>query len=177
MLRPVDRVWAKAVKVLLRGWLMQFRLNIGQVGLDRCGKRVYTALVLLFLWLPLVGSAETLWGHAEKIRDGDTIVVSGVPVRLQGVAAPELKQKWGRASKSAMQRLVAGQRLRCELTGEKTHDRKVGTCFLDDGTDIGAAIIEEGLARDCPRYSHGRYAANETDRSRTLPFPDYCIPR
>jgi len=73
-----------------------------------------------------------------------------------------------------MQRLVAGQRLRCELTAEKSYDRKVGVCYLDDGTDIRAAIIRECLARDCPRYSDGRYAANETNKSRALPFPDYC---
>jgi endonuclease YncB( thermonuclease family) len=105
---------------------------------------------------------------------GDTIVVSGVPIRLQGVAAPELREKWGRASKKAMQRLTAGQRLRCELTGEKTHDREVGVCYLDDGTNIGAAIIAEGLARNCPRYPGGRYAKHETEQSRTLPFPGYC---
>jgi endonuclease YncB( thermonuclease family) len=111
---------------------------------------------------------------SHKVRDGDTIVVSGVPIRLQGVAAPELNEKWGRASKQAMQRLVAGRRLTCELTGEKAHDRKVGICYLDDGADIGAALIAEGLARDCPRFSGRRYAQFETEKSSTLPFPDYC---
>jgi endonuclease YncB( thermonuclease family) len=128
----------------------------------------------ILLLLPLPASAETLIGHADRVRDGDTIVVSQVPIRLHGVAAPELKEKWGRASKKAMQRLVAGQRLRCELTGKKTYDREVGVCYLDDGTDIGAAIITEGLARDCPRYSGGRYVEFETEKSRTLPLPDYC---
>jgi endonuclease YncB( thermonuclease family) len=131
-------------------------------------------VVLTLLLLPLVASAETLVGHADKVRDGDTVVVSGVPVRLQGVAAPELKEKWGRASRKAMQRLVAGKRLTCELTGKKTYDRKVGVCSLDDGTDIGAALVAEGLARDCPRYSGGRYAQFETQKSRTLPLPNYC---
>jgi endonuclease YncB( thermonuclease family) len=76
-----------------------------------------------------------------------------------------------------MQRLVAGKRLTCELTGEKTYDRQVGVCYLDDGTEIGAAIIAEGLARDCPRYSGGRYVEFETNKSRTLPFPGYCRKR
>ncbi|KAA6183742.1 thermonuclease family protein [Thiohalocapsa marina] len=118
--------------------------------------------------------AETLLGRATHVRDGDTIEVQGVAIRLQGVAAPELREKWGRASKEAMQRIVSGQRLRCELTGERTHDRKVGVCFLDDGTDIGAELISQGLARDCPRFSDGRYADVEVTQSRTLPFPGYC---
>lgn len=131
-------------------------------------------LILLLALLPLPASAETLIGHVTKVRDGDTIEVNAVPIRLQGVAAPELKEKWGRASKEAMQRLVAGKRLRRDLSGEKTHDRPVGVCYLDDGTDIGAAIIAEGFARDCPGYSGGRYEVYETEKSRTLPFPKYC---
>ena len=73
-----------------------------------------------------------------------------------------------------MQRLVAGKRLSCDLTGERSYDRKVGVCYLDDGIDIGASIITKGLARDCARYSIGRYARFETDQSRSLPLPGYC---
>jgi endonuclease YncB( thermonuclease family) len=76
-----------------------------------------------------------------------------------------------------MQPLVAGKRLTCELTGEKTYDRQVGVCYLDDSTEIGAAIIAEGLARDCPRYSGGRYFELETKKNKTLPFPGYCRKR
>ena len=131
-------------------------------------------LLLLLLAAPHSVHAETLIGHATHLRDGDTIEVQGIPIRLQGVAAPELREKWGRASKDAMLRIVAGERLTCELTGERTHDRKVGLCYLDDGTDIGAELISQGFARDCPRFSGGRYASFEVDRSKTLPFPDYC---
>ena len=135
------------------------------------GTHIRLSLLLLF---PLVASAETLIGHADKVRDEDTVVVSRVPIRPQGAAAPEVKQKWGRASQEAMQHLIAGERLICELTGEKSWDREIGVCRLDDGTDIGAAIIAQGLARDCPRFSGGRYVEFETEKSRTLPLPDYC---
>jgi endonuclease YncB( thermonuclease family) len=124
--------------------------------------------------VPWLATAETLIGRADHVRDGDTIVVSGVPIRLQGLAAPELGEKWGRASREAMQRIVAGKRLRCELTGERSHDRAVGVCRLDDGRDIAAILISQGLARDCPRYSTGRYADDEIAQSRTLPLPGYC---
>jgi endonuclease YncB( thermonuclease family) len=46
-----------------------------------------------------------------------------------------------------------------------------------DGRDIGGELIEAGLARDCPRYSHGRYAALEPEAAHRLPLPDYCAPR
>lgn len=47
-------------------------------------------------------------GPVEKIRDGDTIELEGVAVRLQGVAAPELDEPLGRESREALVRLVAG---------------------------------------------------------------------
>ena len=46
-----------------------------------------------------------------------------------------------------------------------------------DGRDIGAALIEAGLARDCPRFSRGRYAELEPEAARRLPLPGYCTPR
>lgn len=132
------------------------------------------ALLLPALLAALPLKADTLLGRATHVRDGDTIEVQGVPIRLKGIAAPELDEKWGRAAKDALQRIVAGQRLRCELSDERTHGRRVGVCYLNDGSDIAAALVRQGLARDCPRYSDGRYAAYETAKSKTLPLPGYC---
>ena len=91
-------------------------------------------------------------GQVTKVRDGDTIEVGRVPIRLNGVSAPEMNEPLGPQSKAFMTDLVMGKRVRCELNGEKTHDRFVGVCYLD-GKDIGATVIANGLALDCPRYS------------------------
>jgi micrococcal nuclease len=42
----------------------------------------------------------------------------------------------GPAPRAFMIDLLDGQRIRCELNGDTTHDRWVGTCLLD-GRDIG----------------------------------------
>ena len=113
--------------------------------------------------------------------DGDTIAVGGVTVRLQGVAAPELdhpnlgieQEPGGPEAAAFMRRLVEGRVVTCELTGERTHGREVGVCYRD-GRDIGAAVIEAGLARDCPRFSRGRYAELERPAAKGLPLPSYC---
>ncbi len=69
-----------------------------------------------------------------------------------------------------------GETVVCELTGERTHGREVGVCRVD-GRDVGAAVIGAGLARDCPRFSGGRYADLETpEAARKLPLPHYCRP-
>lgn len=113
-------------------------------------------------------------GSVTKVRDGDTIVVGDIPVRFDGVSAPELDEPYGQQSRRAMSGLVAGKQVRCELTGDRSYDRWVGTCYLPDGTNLSAAIISMGLARDCPRYSGGRYRELETARSKRLTFPGYC---
>ena len=64
--------------------------------------------------------------------------------------APELDEPQGTRSKIFMRDLVLSQLVRCELHGEKTYDRFVGTCSLGD-KDIGILIIEAGLALDYPR--------------------------
>lgn len=78
-----------------------------------------------------------------------------MPIRLNGLAAPERDEPGGAAATRAMIEVVDGRTLRCELDGERTGDRCVGACFLE-GVDIAAKMVAAGLARDCPRYSGGR---------------------
>jgi len=121
-----------------------------------------------------VTSAE-ISGTVTHVRDGDTIEVDGLPIRLNGLSAPERDEPYGKAATDFMRSLVFGKVLRCELNGEQTYDRKVGICYLD-GADISALIIREGLARDCPRYSGGRYAADERQAKRTGLHQTYRLP-
>jgi endonuclease YncB( thermonuclease family) len=81
-----------------------------------------------------------LTGTVTHVRDGDTIEVGEVPIRLNGVSAPELDEPLGAESKKFMLDLVRGQPVRCELNGQKTYDRFVGTCYLRD-KDIGVSVI------------------------------------
>jgi endonuclease YncB( thermonuclease family) len=76
--------------------------------------------------------------------------------------------------------LVHHQTVRCELDGTRTYDRCAGICYLD-GTDISETLVRRGLARDCPRFSGGRYAtaehqaaANGATIGRAYSLPAYC---
>lgn len=115
-------------------------------------------------------------GNAYVI-DGDTVSISRAgqqtKVRLNGVDAPETDTRAGRAARLGLVRIVGNQALRCELNGERSHDRLIGSCYLPDGTDIGRALIAAGFALECPRYSGGRYRDVEVARGR-LPAAPYC---
>src|SRR4051812_39740833 len=127
-------------------------------------------------------SAEAVHGTGRAI-DGDTLAVGGVHVRLKGVAAPELAPpglhiaggRGGRGGAASVRGLVDGREVACDLTGERTHGRRVGYCSAG-GRDVGRAVIAAGLARACPRYST-RYVADERPEAARLPFPGYCRPK
>jgi endonuclease YncB( thermonuclease family) len=125
----------------------------------------------------------TLTGAVTYVRDGDTIVVGSMPIRLNGLAAPEGNEPGGPAATRAMLELVQGRTLHCELDGERTHDRCVGVCYLE-GEDISEVMVHRGVARDCPRFSQGRYAKAERQAvadgatiGRIYALPGYCRPR
>jgi endonuclease YncB( thermonuclease family) len=109
-----------------------------------------------------------------KVVDGDTLYVGPVKIRLQGIAAPELDEPLGPEARDFLTAFALGKPARCDLTGDLSFDRQVAVCRID-GQDLGRLIVEAGLARDCPRYSGGRYEAFEVERSKRLPLPGYCL--
>ena len=134
-------------------------------------------LLCSFLLLVFAAAAQAqtqLMGLVTHVRDGDTIKIGPVAVRLEGVSAPELKEQFGEDAKIFLRKLVTGKKVLCRLTGSKTYDRFVGICFLN-GQDIGEIIIAEGLALDCPRYSKGRYARFQIAAAKMMiKLPNYC---
>ncbi len=118
--------------------------------------------------------ATTATAGGLQVRDADTIVVDGTPVRLNGVDAPELGIRSGQDAKRWMVNFLRGKDIECKLNGERTYDRWVGVCYAD-GQDIGAAVIAAGHALDCARYSGGRYRHLETPAAKSrLKRAGYC---
>lgn len=141
------------------------------------------AIALVLIIVPRLGEAEEtrLMGKVTFVRDGDTIEVGGIAIRLNGISAPEQRQPYGPDATSFMGWLVMEKEVTCKLNGERSRDRLIGICYLD-GVDIGETIVRAGLARDCPRYSDGRYAEAEKEAKRTgiherYELPDYCQPK
>ncbi len=135
-------------------------------------------IVALSIWALLypsfLAAKDTVEGRVTRVRDVDTIVVAGTPIRLNGVDGPEVSTRAGKQAKLFMQRLVAGKFVKCDLNGDRTYDRWVGVCYLD-GTDIGAIAIQSGMALDCARYSGGRYRSLETASARAkIKRAGYC---
>lgn len=125
----------------------------------------------------------TIEGPATA-KDGDDVIVNSIDIRLQGIAAPEdsraKREPGGPEATASLHSIVDGKNLRCELDGTRARGRPVAICYLN-GRDVGELQVLAGHARDCPRYSGGRYARAEAlaraagrDLRATYPLPSYC---
>ena len=128
----------------------------------------------LLMSLATTAIANEIKGKVTHVRDADTIEVNDIPIRFNGVDAPDKGQPGFKEGKEWMKRNYTGRLVRCILTGAKTYDRWVGTCYGTNGENISARVIGAGWARDCPRYSGGKYRKYETARSRSVPMKRYC---
>ncbi|MBP6010742.1 MAG: thermonuclease family protein [Alphaproteobacteria bacterium] len=148
--------------------------------MKRIGLALLVALAAASAGAKTFGSIE---GPATA-KDGDDVIVQGIDIRLQGIAAPEdsnsRREPGGPESTASLSAIVAGGPVRCELDGTKARGRPVAICYIN-GRDIGELQVFAGHARDCPRFSRGRYAKAETlaqaegrNLSSTYSLPSYC---
>jgi endonuclease YncB( thermonuclease family) len=94
-------------------------------------------------------SVHTVEGLVTRVRDGDTVVVGDVPIRLGSLDCSEMNTTAGQRAAGRMRSLVSAETLTCHLNGRESYDRKIGSCRLPDGRDVAAVMIQEGL---CDRF-------------------------
>lgn len=97
-----------------------------------------------------------------SVIDGDTLLVNARPwpqhtiavlVRIRGIDAPEMKSKCeasrraAERAKDALSHLAIGRIRLTNISGDKYFGRIVADVSTGDNTDIGAAMIGNGLAR------------------------------
>ena len=94
-------------------------------------------------------------GYA-RIVDGDTIRVAGVPIRLEGLDAPERDQpctdqngtSWpcGQAATRQLRERIGGRRVTCAPRAIDRYGRVVATCAQTDGATLNAWLVRQGWA-------------------------------
>lgn len=129
-------------------------------------------------WL-VVGSCQssaqesfaTIAGRARVI-DGDTIMIGNLPIRLEGIDAPESGQACAGAKGNTWQcgftatqrlaSLIKGERVICEKSGEDRYKRTLAYCRLENGTELNAWMVRQGFALAFVRYS-SKYVNEEKE--------------
>jgi len=116
--------------------------------------------------------ATAAWAASVRVVDGDTLEWNGETVRLWGIDAPEGSQRCetgegksyacGDAARDDLERILNASDLKtCTGKGRDRYKRLIATCTLQNGQDLGEALVREGAALDYPRYSKGHYAEAE----------------
>lgn len=98
-----------------------------------------------------------------NVVDGDTLDVGDIRYRIYGIDAPEAGQKcatangktWpcGQAAIDAIKGIVTGRDVQCDDMALDDYGRMLAVCYAD-GVDIGAAMIEAGMAWSFRRYGN-----------------------
>jgi endonuclease YncB( thermonuclease family) len=124
----------------------------------------HLTLILILAFFTSIANASPLNPGQIEVVDGDTIRVAGETFRLVGFDAPETyraqcpsERELGNRSTTRLRQLVAGggldlERVACscrpgtEGTPRCNYGRSCGVLRVR-GQDVGALLIEEGLAR------------------------------
>lgn len=98
---------------------------------------------------PAAVAGGVLIDRVTRTRDGDTIVVGLIPIRIANLDCAEKGSRAGDRATRRAKELVAGETMTCQLEGRRSYDREVGVCALSDGRDFGEVLISEGY---CSRW-------------------------
>lgn len=114
------------------------------------------------------GAVEAIEGYA-RVSDGDSLVINGLRIRLEGIDAPELQQTCirngadypcGQLARDALAAMVASRVVACESGGQDRYGRMLARCEAG-GQDIAAAMVAQGWA-----VAYGGHEAAEAGARR-----------
>jgi len=104
-----------------------------------------------------------------KVIDGDSLVLNGAEIRLQGIDAPEGRQKcrkygseWlcGRQAARHLRKLASGGAVKCTGWQQDKYNRLLANCRRND-VDLNRAMVRDGWA-----VSYGGYEREEAEARR-----------
>lgn len=125
-------------------------------------------LAITLLALPAAAERRDFRGTVTHVSDGDTVWVrpatggAPVPVRLQGIDAPEICQPFGEQARHALASRVLHKPVSVDVRGRDDFDRTLGRVTVQ-GQDVGAWLVFTGLAWSYRyRQNPGPYAQLES---------------
>jgi endonuclease YncB( thermonuclease family) len=119
-------------------------------------------------------AASPCWSAEATITDGDTLVLNGIPHKLDGIDAPETDQVclsetgavWacGIEARDQLIKYVGKRDVRCE--GKKYdpvyRNRRISICRVDgESVSLNQWLVQEGWALNFEPYAKGRFKAGQ----------------
>ena len=135
----------------------------------------YTILILSLLFYQKIYASEIV--GFPKVVDGDTLHIESYKIRLEGIDAPEMKQKCkkpylqiiffnfqkdyycGQVSKKKLVQKIAQHKIKCTLLDKDRYKRYLGKCFKGK-LNLNKWMVRNGYAVAYRKYSK-RYILEE----------------
>ena len=128
---------------------------------------------LLSTFLYNFSNAQEIIG-VPRIIDGDTVHINNYKIRLEGIDAPEIKQrctkdgkKWscGLESTKFLRDLIGNNRIKCDTNGQDRYNRYIGVCYKNN-IDINSEMVVHGWAIAYKYYSLDYIKEEEIAKSK-----------
>ena len=128
----------------------------------------YIFFILILFFNQEINALEII--GIPKVVDGDTIYINSYKIRLEGIDAPEIKQKCkkiylnimflnfqknyycGVISKKKITKKINNKSVKCILSGKDRYKRYLGKCFLKK-TNLNRWMVRNGYALAYRKYS------------------------
>lgn len=128
--------------------------------------------VLILLLLLSCGPAEIeVVTGKPYVTDGDTVKISGERIRLEGIDAPERKQRCKNANGSSygcgfiataeLKKKIGHSSISCRGSERDRYGRFLGICYLGE-LDLNGWMVQNGYALAYRKYSK-RYISTEEE--------------
>ncbi len=86
-------------------------------------------------------------GYVIKVSDGDSFLMKSsgkkIRVRMYGVDAPELKQRYGKEAKKHLEDLILGKKVDLKVLYEDKYKRKIAKVYYK-GKEINLEMLRSG---------------------------------
>jgi len=147
--------------------------------------------LLIFLFVSVSIYPNLITGKVVRVLDGDSIHVKinddqFVMIRLFGIDAPELDQRFGRQSKKYLSTLILNQQIQLQFLELDNYGRRLAIIFNDKGRNINLDLIESGHAwvyqnyYSDPKWLSLQHQAKEERKGlwhKTSPIPPWLFRR
>lgn len=116
-------------------------------------------LILIFVLISLVCSAQRFTVKVVSISDGDTFTAINkdnlqLKIRIFGIDAPEKKQAYGNKSKEFLSSLIFGKSISIDVQSKDGYGRYLAYVYSPEGKDVSLLMIHEGMAWHFTKYDN-----------------------
>ena len=131
-------------------------------------------LIVLLALLPAACTyppiTDTFTGPVTKVHDGDSIHITPkckerVIIRLAGIDAPEIKQRFGIASRNKLRSMILNRTAEAKCHKTDRYRRQVCVVYFD-GEDVNLQMVRAGMAWHYKEYESEQSSSQRRQYSK-----------